>query len=112
MRPIRSPLMARAVSSAPNAGSAARRKPAALLASFPTGRNLGMTACLRLRARRAKSTLRTNLLQRGYIVQIGLGRDRFGCDRLLLRLALVHVALCVTERSEETEERGDADRHD
>src|SRR6476469_5442319 len=47
--PMRSPLIASAVSRAPNAGKAARRKPAAPLASFPIGRNLGMTAQVRLR---------------------------------------------------------------
>src|SRR4029077_16989154 len=56
IRPMRSPLIASAVSRAPNAGSAARRKPAAPLASFPIGRNLGMTAQVPLRACRGKST--------------------------------------------------------
>src|SRR5712691_2617408 len=63
---MRSPLIARAVSRAPNAGKAARRKPAAPLASFPIGRNLGMTAQIPLRSRRAESTDSTNLLHRGY----------------------------------------------
>src|SRR5439155_82588 len=64
--PMRSPLIARAVSRAPNAGKAARRKPAAPLASFPIGRNLGMTAQVPLRPRRAESTGSANLLHRGY----------------------------------------------
>src|SRR6478672_9478281 len=42
IRPTRSPVMASAVSSAPSAGTAARRKRAAPWASFPTGRNLGI----------------------------------------------------------------------
>src|SRR3954453_2238535 len=44
IRPTRSPVIASAVSSAPIAGSAARRNRAAPCASFPTGRNLGMSA--------------------------------------------------------------------
>src|SRR5438034_9866442 len=105
MRPIRSPLIASAVNSAPNAGSEARRKPAAPLASFPTGRNLGMTAQPPLRAARRKSTGEnepfTEPLRGGY---------RFRRDALLLRLPLVDVALRLSERREEPKEGRDADR--
>src|SRR5215831_4049208 len=61
MRPTRSPVIARAVRSAPSAGSAASRNFAAPWASFPTGRNLGMsldatTEALRNHQRQVRET--------------------------------------------------------
>src|SRR6266508_3349016 len=98
---MRSPLIASAVSRAPDAGTAARRKPAAPLASFPIGRSLGMTAQVPLRPRRVESTVSTNVLHRGYKPRIrertsslerGTAADLFGRQRLVVAGVVVFTA--------------------